>query len=317
MGDPKFARKHYTTPPHPWDGTRISEENQIIHKYGLKNKRELWKTETMLRDIRQQARELQARQRSEDEQAKKEMEQLLERLKRLGLLHGKADLNDVLTLEIEAVLSRRLQTQTYLKGLARTVKQARQLIVHGHITVDGRKVTVPSYLVKDSEAGLIEFHGGSPFVSDMHPERPAVDFRPEMTTVKEERRVASEKERDMRRSRELERIEKMRRQIRGAIEAEEDLDEDEDVDIEKVVADGEEPEDADADAKPKDEEKGDAKGDEKAEKKAEGKAEKKVEGKAEKKVEEKPEKKVEEKAEKKDEKKAEKKTEKKEKGGDA
>lgn len=240
MGDPKFARKHYTTPPHPWDGARISEENQIIHKYGLKNKRELWKTETMLREIRQQARELQARQRSEDEQSIKEVEQLLERLKRLGLLHGKADLNDVLGLEIEAVLSRRLQTQTYLKGLARTVKQARQLIVHGHITVDGRKVTVPSYMVKDTEAGLIEYHTGSPFVSDMHPERPAVDFQPQMTTVKEERRVAAEKERDMRRSRELERIERMRRQIRGDDDEDEDSDDEEDADIEKVDADDQE-----------------------------------------------------------------------------
>jgi small subunit ribosomal protein S4 len=268
MGDPKFARKHYTTPPHPWDGTRISEENQIIHKYGLKNKRELWKTETMLREIRQQARELQARQRSDDEQAMKEVEQLMDRLKRLGLLHGKADLNDVLGLEIEAVLSRRLQTQTYMKGLARTVKQARQLIVHGHITVDGRKVTVPSYLVKDTEAGLIEYHTGSPFVSDMHPERPAADFHPEMTTVKEERRVAAEKERDMRRSRELERIERMRRQIRGAEDEDEEGDEDEEADIEKVVANGEEddeeaPEEKGDEPKSKESEKADKKDDEK------------------------------------------------------
>ena len=243
MGDPKFARKHYTTPPHPWAGARISEENQIIHKYGLKNKRELWKTQTQLRNIRQQARELQARQRSEDEQANRETDLLLERLSRLGLLHGKADLNDVLALEVEALLSRRLQTQTYLKGLARTVKQARQLIVHGHITVDGRKVTVPSYLVADSETGTIEYKSGSPFVSDLHPERPAADFKPDMTTVKEERRIAAEKERDMRRSRELERIERMRKQIRGGDEDDEPVGEDEDVDIDQVTADEEEGED--------------------------------------------------------------------------
>ncbi len=244
MGDPKFARKHYTTPPHPWDGARISEENQIIHKYGLKNKRELWKTQTQLREIRQQARELQARQRSEDEQAVKEVDLLLERLRRQGLLHGKANLNDVLSLEVEALLSRRLQTQTYLKGLARTVKQARQLIVHGHITVDGRKVTVPSYLVNETETGLIDYYNGSPFVSDLHPERPAADFTPDMTTVKEERRIAAEKERDMRRSRELERIERMRKQIQGDDDDTEDEGEDED--IEKVTADGDEAEEAEA-----------------------------------------------------------------------
>lgn len=222
MGDPKFARKHYSTPPHPWDGVRISEENQIIRKYGLKNKRELWKTQTLLRNIRQQARELQARQRSDDEQSVKEVEQLLDRLKRLGLLHGKADLNDVLSLEVEAVLTRRLQTQIYLKGFARTVKQARQLIVHGHITVNGRKVTVPSYMVMDTETGSIEYFSSSPFTSDLHPERPAADFQPDMTTVKEERRVAAEKERDMRRSREIERIDKMRRAIAAANAEEED-----------------------------------------------------------------------------------------------
>ena len=241
MGDPKFARKHYTTPPHPWDGTRISEEKQICRKYGLKNKRELWKTQTVLRDIRSQARELQARQRSEDSQSIKEVEQLIERLKRVGLLHGKADLNDILTLEVEALLSRRLQTQIYLKGLARTIKQARQLIVHGHVSVDGRKVTVPSYIVKDGEAETIDFYNNSPFISDMHPERAAVDFSPEMTTVKDERRVAADKERDMRRSRELDRIDRMRRAIAGppeAVEAEIETAKGAEADITKVVPDG-------------------------------------------------------------------------------
>ena len=244
MGDPKFARKHYSTPPHPWDGVRISEEKQIIRKYGLKNKRELWKTQTRLRDIRQQARKLQARHRSEDEQAIKEVELLLERLKRLGLLHGKADLNDILGLEVEAVLTRRLQTHIYLNGLASTVKQARQLIVHGHIAVDGRKVTVPSYLVKDAETGLIEYYGSSPFISDLHPERPAADFQPDMTTVKDERRVAAERERDMRRSRELDRIDRMRRAIAASKEAEkEDGDDETDADGEKVDAEKTTPDD--------------------------------------------------------------------------
>jgi small subunit ribosomal protein S4 len=213
MGDPKFGRKRYATPSHPWDGTRISEENMIIRKYGLKNKRELWKSQTILRDLRRQARELQARIRSDDPQAIKERDALMDRLTRLGLLSGKADLNDVLSLEVESLLSRRLQTQIYLKGLTRTVKHARQLIVHGHIAIDGRKVTVPSYLVTDSESPLIDYYMSSPMISDLHPERPAADFAPQMTTVKEERRVAEEKERDMRRSRELERIAAMKRAI--------------------------------------------------------------------------------------------------------
>jgi small subunit ribosomal protein S4 len=267
MGDPKFARKHYSTPPHPWDGARISEENMIIHKYGLKNKRELWKTQTMLRDIRGQARELQARQNTEDAQAIKEVEQLMERLKRLGLLHGDADLNDVLSLEVEAVLTRRLQTQIYLKGLARTVKQARQLIVHGHISIGGHKVTVPGYLVKDAETPLIEYYASSPMTSDLHPERPAADFKPEMTTVKDERRVAAEKERDMRRSRDLERIAAMRRAITG--ETEEEAKQAEDTEAADIVAVTPEPDEGEE--APKADGKADGKADEKAEKKPEEK----------------------------------------------
>ncbi len=213
MGDPKFARKHYQTPSHPWDGPRISEEKMIVRKYGLKNKRELWKIQTILRNLRRQARELQARLNTSDEQAIMEVDALLKRLIRLGLLSGKSDLNDVLSLEVEALLVRRLQTQIYLKGMARTVKQARQLIVHGHIGVDGRKVTVPSYMVGDTETAVIDFYMSSPMGSDMHPERPAADFAPQMTTVKEERRVSAEKERDMRRSREIQRIAAMRKAI--------------------------------------------------------------------------------------------------------
>ncbi len=256
MGDPKFARKHYTTPSHPWDGARISEENMIIRKYGLKNKRELWKTQTMLRDLRRQARALQARQRTSDEQAIKERDALLERLIRLGLLSGKADLTDVLALEVEAMLVRRLQTQIYLKGLARTMKQARQLIVHGHISIAGRKVTVPSYMVTDSETPLIDYYMSSPMVSDMHPERPAADFMPQMTTVKDERRVAQEKERDMRRSRDLERIAAMRRAIIGETEQEKGKDEaDGDKDVTEPTPDDEK--DGKAEDAPKD--KGDKK----------------------------------------------------------
>ena len=278
MGDPKFARKHYTTPSHPWDGARISEENQIIHKYGLKNKRELWKTQTMLRNLRRQARELQARLRSDDEQAIKERDALLERLSRQGLLSGEADLNDVLALEVEALLARRLQTQIYLKGMARTVKQARQLIVHGHVAIDGRKVTVPSYIVKETEGNMIDFYASSPMTSDMHPERAAPDFRPGMTTVKEERRVAEERERDMRRAREIERIAAMRKAIQGDDAEDEEPDEGEEADIEKVVPNGVEEE---AKAAEEDTAKPEGAPDEKAEEKPDEKAEEKPDEKAE------------------------------------
>jgi len=206
MGDPKFPRRNYSTPFHPWDGPRILEEHQMLRKYGLKNKRELWRSQTMLSDLRGQARELQARLRSEDEQAIKERDALLGRLERLGLLHGDTTLNDVLILDLEAVLARRLQTLIYLKGLARTMKQARQFITHGHIAINGRKVNVPGYLVPESEVGAIAYYGGSVVNNDLHPERPAKDFVPSLVTVRAEMKATASRERETKRMREGDRV---------------------------------------------------------------------------------------------------------------
>jgi len=47
-----------------------------------------------------------------------------------------------------SLLERRLDNVVYRMGFASSRAQARQLIVHGHILVDGRKVNIPSYLVK-------------------------------------------------------------------------------------------------------------------------------------------------------------------------
>ncbi|SDU89109.1 30S ribosomal protein S4 [Jiangella alkaliphila] len=45
------------------------------------------------------------------------------------------------------LLESRLDNVVYRSGLARTRRHARQLVVHGHFTVNGRKVNVPSYQV--------------------------------------------------------------------------------------------------------------------------------------------------------------------------
>mgnify|MGYP000424446651 CR=1 FL=1 len=175
MGDPKFPRKKYETPSHPWEAERIGREKEILHKYGLKNKREIWKAETFLRRIREQARRLLAM--AGEEQAEKEKEKLLKRLAKLGILPENASLDDVLALTIEDILARRLQTLVYLHGLAKTPKQARQFIVHGHIAVDGRKVRVPSYLVEKEEEDKISYSYSSPLNDELHPMRPKVEER--------------------------------------------------------------------------------------------------------------------------------------------
>ncbi|MBU7043777.1 MAG: 30S ribosomal protein S4 [Theionarchaea archaeon] len=144
MGDPKKQRKRYDTPSHPWRKERIDKEKELVRKYGLKNKRDIWKAESKLRRIRRQARNLLG---SHGEQAEIEEDKLVGKLQKLGLLKGEADLDSVLGLNIEDILERRLQSLVHRKGLARSPKQARQLVVHGHIRVGGRRITAPSYLV--------------------------------------------------------------------------------------------------------------------------------------------------------------------------
>jgi small subunit ribosomal protein S4 len=178
MGKPKFSRKKYETPSHPWREERIKTENDLIKKYGLKNKREIWKAQTSLRKYRGQARELLAKIGSENPQVKKESEQLLTHLTRMNILPLNSNLDDVLALLTEPILSRRLQTLTYLKGLANTPKQARQLISHGHIAISGRKITVPSYLVAKDEENEIGYFADSPLNDVLHPARPSSEFKP-------------------------------------------------------------------------------------------------------------------------------------------
>ena len=50
-----------------------------------------------------------------------------------------------------ALLERRLDATVLRAGLARTIYQARQLVAHGHFTVDGRKVDRPSYRVRPGQ----------------------------------------------------------------------------------------------------------------------------------------------------------------------
>ena len=66
-------------------------------------------------------------------------------------LHGKAGENFLFLLES------RLDSFVYRAGLATTRRQARQLVNHGHITVDGKKVDIPSYRLQPGQVvGLRE-----------------------------------------------------------------------------------------------------------------------------------------------------------------
>lgn len=162
----KRQRKKYLRPSHPWEKDRMDAEDKLLRQYGLHRKEEIWKTAFMLRNFRHQARRLLA---ASGPQAELEARQLLTRLQRLGLVGENATLDDVLGLNVESLLDRRLQTLVYKKGLARTPRQARQLVLHGHVVIAGRRVTVPSYLVPVDEEGAISHVAGSPFEAQLKP----------------------------------------------------------------------------------------------------------------------------------------------------
>ncbi len=168
MGDTKRQRRKYETPRFPWRTDVLQAELKLLGQYGLRNKRELWRHETMLSRFRGTARSIVAMPSEEGEKLKK---QLLNRLNRLGILPENAVLDDVLDMAIGDILERRLQSLVFRKGLAKSVYQARQLISHGHITIDGRKVTSPSYLVLRSEEANVNYASTSAMANQDHPLR--------------------------------------------------------------------------------------------------------------------------------------------------
>ncbi|WP_123537315.1 30S ribosomal protein S4 [Halosimplex salinum] len=161
--------KFYETPNHPYQGERISEESGLTGQYGLKNKEELWRAQSELRAYRREARKLLGQ--TDAAGAEKETEEFLARLKRIGVLDETDSLDDILSLDVTDILERRLQTVVYRKGLANTTSQARQFVSHGHVTVEGRRVTRPSKKVDVTEEGSVEFDDNSPLTDELHPER--------------------------------------------------------------------------------------------------------------------------------------------------
>ncbi|GGL20796.1 30S ribosomal protein S4 [Halarchaeum grantii] len=167
MALPGENTKFYETPNHPYQGERISEEADLLGRYGLKNKEELWRAQSELRSYRREARALLGRVTEEGSEG----EEFVSRLRRLGILGESDELDAVLSLDVTDVLERRLQTVAYRKGLASTPQQARQFIVHGHVTVDGSRVTAPSTKVDVATEDAIAFDETSPLTDELHPAR--------------------------------------------------------------------------------------------------------------------------------------------------
>ena len=138
MGDIKRKRKLFSRPKRLFDRTRMDEENVLIKRYGLRNKREIWKTKTAVSKLRRRAKSLIGKDMAEQQA-------FFDKLNKIGM--NIADVSDVLALTEENLFERRLQTFLFKKKLANTVKAARQLIVHKNVLVDGHVVNIPSFIV--------------------------------------------------------------------------------------------------------------------------------------------------------------------------
>jgi len=146
---PKRKRKKYSKPRKPFDKVRILEENELIERYGLKNKREIWKADAAIGRIRNLAKQLITK-------SDEEKNAFVDRLQKKGF---KAEsIADALALDKENWLKRRLQTLVFLKKLSNTPKQARQLIVHKHVSIGNRIVNKPSYQVSLEQEAEIKLN---------------------------------------------------------------------------------------------------------------------------------------------------------------
>ncbi|HEY6282620.1 MAG TPA: 30S ribosomal protein S4 [Nitrososphaerales archaeon] len=156
MGDPKKARKQYSRPRSPWRADQLAQELYLLGTFGLRNKRELWRAQTKLSSVRKQARTLLAATQAV---RLREENKLLDSLRRRGLVGEAASLDDILSLTVEDMLSRRLQTMVFKKGMALSPLHSRQLIVHGHVTVGERVITIPGYEVGSQEEDGVKLSG--------------------------------------------------------------------------------------------------------------------------------------------------------------
>ncbi len=158
---PRRKHKKYNRPKKLYDLALIKEENGLIKKYGLKNRKEVWRASYAIKRIRSIAKDL----ITQNEQIK---EKSIKRLQEKGF--NVSNLAEVLGLNKEDWLKRRLQSIVIQKGLAKTHKQARQMIVHKHIKINGHKIDSPSHFTTVEEEATIESTLAMPAKEIINPE---------------------------------------------------------------------------------------------------------------------------------------------------
>ena len=160
MGDPKTSRKIWKKPKRPLNYDLKMDELKTLGTFGLKTKQELWKTQTELSRVRLQARSLLALRQ---EERKRKEPILIQSLTKIGLVDESSTLDDVLNLQVNDLLARRLQTIVQKNLFFKTPYQARQAIVHGHVMIGDDIITIPSYVVKTEEETKIHLTPESHF----------------------------------------------------------------------------------------------------------------------------------------------------------
>ena len=160
MGDIKNFRRVWKKPKRPLNFDLKMDELKILGTFGLKTKRELWKARTELSRVRNQARTLLALRQDVREQKEPI---LMNSLSKVGYVQSDATLDDVLNLEINDLLARRLQTIVQKKFYFKTPYQARQAVSHGHVLIGDQIVNIPSYLVNVDEEDKVKLTSESVF----------------------------------------------------------------------------------------------------------------------------------------------------------
>lgn len=144
---PKRKHKKFSRPRKLYDAVLIKEENDLIKKYGLKSRREVWRASFAIEKIRNIAKSLITADQ-------KDKEEFIKRQAAKGFKIN--SIADVLALSKEDYLKRRLQSIIVAKGLAKTHKQARQLITHKHVKLNECFIDSPAHLTTLEEENNLE-----------------------------------------------------------------------------------------------------------------------------------------------------------------
>jgi small subunit ribosomal protein S9e len=158
-------RKMRDTPRNPFEKERMVKELELVGRYGLRNKRELWTLQKVFTKDKERARNLLISSNPNDVLI--DGRYLLNRLVKYGIL-GAIDLTDrdevvsglskILDLTIDRYLDRRLQSCVFSAGLAKSIHQARVLVNSRCICVGDQIVDISSFMVKAEQEPFIEYN---------------------------------------------------------------------------------------------------------------------------------------------------------------